>query len=405
MKRTILACTVAAGLSGAGGAAAGGLWLNEFGDFAGGRAAAGAAAGVDEAMTIAYNPASITRLRGSQLLATGGAVVPEMKFDVRYSSPRNGFGNGGQAGEAAVTSAMAYVHDFDSNRWSAGVALLPLSGAGMKYTDSWVGRYQATEVDLLLMALAPTVAYRVTDRLSVGATLQVYYADLNMHFNVPHPFPLRPDSKGSLNGNDVDTGYTVGAVYELSDRTRFGLFYQGELEPSFSGDFKVQPQVAAASVATDTELTLAGYLRCGVHQDMNERWGVDFTVGWDNWSALDNVLVSTQDGSAGIPTRWRDTYHYAWGTQYQLDAHWALTAGVAYDTNPVDARYRNAQLPVDRQLRYAAGARYTISDAMTVGGYVNYADLGRARIEGSRFGGQYKYNNALQLIANVSWTF
>ena len=38
-------------------AQAGGLWLNEFGDFSGGRAAAGAAAGTGDAAAILYNPA------------------------------------------------------------------------------------------------------------------------------------------------------------------------------------------------------------------------------------------------------------------------------------------------------------------------------------------------------------
>jgi long-chain fatty acid transport protein len=384
---------------------AGGLWLNEFGDFAGGRAAAGAAAGVDEAMTLAYNPASITRLEGSELFASGGAVLADMKFDVQYSHPRNGTGTGGDAGEPAVTSSMAYVHDLNSSKWSAAVGLVPLSGAGMEYTDNWAGRYQATKVDLLLMALAPTVAYQVTDHLSLGVTVQVYYADLNMHFNVPRPLPLLPDGKGSLNGDDVGTGFTLGAMYELSDRTRFGFNYQSELQPKFNGDFKVNPSSLQDGVATDTELKLAEYLRAGMHHDLDEHWSIDFTIGWDNWSKLDNVLVSTEDGSAGIPTKWGDTYHYAWGAQYRPGQRWAFTAGVAYDTNPVDAKYRNAQLPVDRQVRYALGARYALRDSLILGGYINYADLGRARISGQRFGGEYKDNNALQLIANVSWKF
>ncbi len=42
---------------------AGGLWLNEYGDFSGGRAAAGAAAGLDDAAAIFYNPAGIGRIK------------------------------------------------------------------------------------------------------------------------------------------------------------------------------------------------------------------------------------------------------------------------------------------------------------------------------------------------------
>ncbi len=403
MKRILRGCSVAAVVVSANTAWAGGLWLNEYGDFAGGRAAAGAAAGVDEAMTIAYNPASISRLKGNQLFASAGAIVGNMNFDVDYSTPRNGYADGGNAGETAAYSSMAYVHDFDSDKWSTGIALVPLAGAGFEFQDNWVGRFQATKVDLTVMALSPTLAYQVTDKLSLGASVQAVYSNLNIHTATPRLRPNQPEGFASINGDDVLPGYTLGAMYELSDRTRFGLTYQSEVKPKFDGDLKTNP--LGLDVATDTELPMGAYARFSVHQQMDENWSVEFTAGWDNWSALSDVLISVERGTAGLTTDWRDTYHVAWGAEYKLDRYWTLTGGVAYDTNPVSDRNRNAQLPVDKQIRYAVGAQYAISDALTVGGYVNYMDLGSAQITAERFGGDFDYNNATQLIANVNWTF
>ncbi|MBK6510423.1 MAG: outer membrane protein transport protein [Haliea sp.] len=403
MKNTLRRCTIAAAILSSSAASAGGLWLNEFGDLAGGRAAAGAAAGVDSAMTLAYNPASITRLEGNQLFASAGAIVSNANFDVQYTTPRLGENDGGNAGDTAAYGSMAYVHDFDSDKWSTGIALVPLAAAALDYNDYWVGRNQATKVDLQVMALSPTIAYRVTDKLSVGASLQAVYSNLNLHFAVPRILANRPEGNGSINGDDVLPGFTLGAMYELSERTRFGLSYQSEVEPKFDGDLKTNP--AGLQVSTDTKLPLGEYVRFSVHQAMDERWSVEFTTGWDNWSALGNVLVDTDNRSAGLATSWKDTYHVAWGTEYKLDNHWTLTGGVAYDTNPVSDQNRNAQLPVDKQIRYAVGAQYALMDSLTVGGYVNYADLGAADIKSNRFGGEFDYNNATQIIANVNWTF
>jgi len=200
-------------------------------------------------------------------------------------------------------------------------------------------------------------------------------------------------------------------MYELTARTRFGIMYQSELQPKFDGDLKLKfpdgpPEAAeGAQVSSNTELNMAQYVRVAMHHDMNEKWGVDFTIGWDDWSQLGDVLLSTDRGSAGIPTKWKDTYHYAWGTSYRLDKYWTLTTGVAYDTNPVDAKNRNAQLPVDRQVRIAFGDRYDVKDTLSVGGYINYADLGKARIEANQFGGKYADNEVLQLIVNLNWKF
>ncbi|MEZ5571125.1 MAG: outer membrane protein transport protein [Halioglobus sp.] len=403
MRKTLRRFTVAAAVMSATSASAGGLWLNEYGDLAGGRAAAGAAAGTDDAMTIAYNPASISRLQGNQLFVSAGAVVAEQNFDVSYTSPRYGDKDGGNAGGTSLYSSMAYVHDLGSNKWSTGIALVPLAAASLDFTDDWVGRYQATEVELTVMALSPTIAYQVTDKLSVGASVQAVYSNLNLHFAIPRFDVNRPDGDGSIDGDDVLPGFTLGAMYELSPRTRFGLTYQSEVEPKFNGDLKTNPR--GLQVSTDTKLPLGEYVRFSVHQDMDDRWSVDFTVGWDNWSTLGDVLVATDQRSAGLATGWKDTYHVAWGTQYKLDNYWTLTGGVAYDTNPVSDQKRNAQLPVDKQMRYAVGAQYALSNSLTLGGYVNYADLGSADIKSQRWGGDFDYNNATQIIANVVWKF
>jgi len=410
MRKSILGCAVIAAAAGASTAQAGGLWLNEFGDFSGGRAAAGASAGVDEAMTIAYNPASATLLEGDQLFAAGGAFFPDVKFDVKYSDPRRGFDNGENAGEVAPIVSFAYIHNFDDSPWSAGIYSGGIGGAGLDYGNKWAGRYQDIDVSMLLMVLAPTVAYQLTERLSIGASIQAVYAKLDLNMAIPRLDPNLPEGRAGLDGDDTPLGFTLGAVYALDSRTRFGINYQSEVEPDFSGDLKLkidgrQDNTLASQVAANTKLNMAQYVRASMHHDLNEFWSVNFTIGWDDWSQLDNVLLSTERGQAGIPTNWRDTYHYAWGAEYRMDRRWAFTGGVAYDTNPVDDKNRNAQLPVDRQIRVAFGTRYQWSDNLTIGGYLNYADLGKSRIQAAKFGGDFKRNQAPSVAANLNWKF
>ncbi|MEE4147136.1 MAG: outer membrane protein transport protein [Halieaceae bacterium] len=412
MKNTILGCAVTAALLNVGAASAGGLWLNEYGDFSGGRASAGSEAGMDDAASIMHNPASSSRIKGNQLFASGGALIPDVKFDVEYTSPRLGTGNGGDAGETAPVGSAAYVHDFQSDRWSGGVYFLGLAGAGLDYDNDWAGRYQATKVDLLLAAIVPNFAYRVSDRLSLGLAVQYWYSNLNVHLNVPRLVADREDARASINGDDSGFSFKLGSMYELTDRTRFGLIYQSEIKPEYDGDFKIVAPGGGMvlpgtgqQVSVRSELNFAEYVRFAMHHALDEKWAVNLTVGWDNWSQLGDVPLATENRGAAIPTKWRDTYHYAWGVEYQLDQRWALTSGVAYDTNPVDKEDRNAQLPVDRQVRYAFGARYALSDTLHVGGYINYADLGKSRIAARNFGGEYQNNGALGLSANVNWTF
>jgi long-chain fatty acid transport protein len=406
MKKTILGCAAAVALCQATAASAGGLWLNTVGDSSGGRAGAGAAAGTDDAATVLHNPASATRIKGKQLFASAGGIIGDIKFKPEYSNERLGYGNGGDAGGPAPLGSGAYVQNFGDSKWSGGIYFAGLAGAGLDYDKDWVGRYQATKVELLVAAVAPTLAYQLTDKLSFGASLQYWYANLDLKLQVPRLRPGLEEPTASINGDDTGFAYTLGVMYELTDRTRFGIHYQSKLDPKFDGDLKVKgPGANEVQVGSNTQLNMAQYARASMHHDMDEQWAVNFTIGWDDWSQLGDVLLSTDNREASVPTKWKDTYHYAWGVEYQLNKQWALTSGVSYDTNPVSAQNRNAQLPVDRQISYAFGAGYTLNEAFTVGGYVNYIDLGRARISNPRFGGEYKNNSAVQIMVNANWTF
>jgi len=192
-------------------------------------------------------------------------------------------------------------------------------------------------------------------------------------------------------------------MYELTDRTRFGAHYQSELKPKYDGDLKLEP--ADLDVHTETELDMAQYVRLSMHHDLDEKWGLNFTVGWDDWSELDNIFISVARGGTGIPTKWRDTYHYSWGAEYQLNSKWAFTGGVSYDTNPVDARNRTPELPVDRQIHYAMGTQYQLQSNVSVGGYMNYTDLGKGRIHSDSYRGKFNNNGILNLSVYLDWKF
>jgi long-chain fatty acid transport protein len=368
MKKILPGGMITLALLGANHALAGGLWLNEYGDFSGGRASAGATAGTDEAATIIHNPASATRIKGDQLFGAASALITRVKFDVKESRPLLvGDGNGGQAGQVTPGASMAYVFDNGWDKWSTGISLAGLAGAGLNYNDDWVGRYQATEVNLLVMAMGGTVAYQVTDRLSIGVTPQIFYSTLTQKLSLPTSLlPGREDVSAKLDGDDTGFGGAVGAIYDFNTGTRVGISWQSSFDIEFDGKLKIDGNIDdGVQVSTDTQLTMAQYVRVALHHDVDDRLGLDFTVGWDNWDELDNIFVSVK-GVGGVPivTDWKDTYHYAAGFQYKLNDGWDITAGIAYDTNVVSANERVPELPIDEQIRYNAGARYHMSNEM-----------------------------------------
>jgi long-chain fatty acid transport protein len=379
-------------------ALAGGLYLNEFGTPSMGVAGAGANAVASDASSSFHNAAGMTRIKGNELMGTAGVLNATVKFDPDSDTPIPG-GDGGDAGSMAPIIGGFYVHSLSDN-WKLGANLITLTGAVLDYDDDWTGRYLNTEVTLLTVTFYPSIAYRVNSWLSLGGGPQVMYADLEMKLKVPPP-----NGKGevTIDGNDIAFGFGLGALFEVSERTRFGVIYQSEIEPEFDGDVEIDP--IGIDVATDTEITLAQFIRVSGYHELNDKWALLGTVGWEDWSAFENVNISTGQDSQRIPRDWKDTWKFAAGVHFRPVDKWLLQLGVSYDTSPVDSEDRTPDMPMDRQIRYATGVQYKWSERLSIGAQFVYADYGKAKIDNPLLQGDYKRNDIFFSAANASWNF
>ncbi len=166
-------------------ARAGGLYVTEFGTPSLGTAGAGAPAGNDDASTATHNPAAMTRLDDHQLMMAGAGAISIVEFDPDSGSPVAGNDGGNQGGFFPVISSN-YVHKL-SDRWRLGLSIVSISGAVLDPDDNWVGRNEITESTLLSLTLVPTVAYRATEWLSVGAGPTITYASLTYKLKTTLP--------------------------------------------------------------------------------------------------------------------------------------------------------------------------------------------------------------------------
>ena len=246
-------------------ALAGGLYINEFGTPSMGVAGAGANAVASDASTSFHNAAGMTRIKGKEVMGTGGLLYATVKFDPDSDTPISG-GDGGDAGGPAPIVGGFYVHSL-SDKWKLGANLITITGAVLDYDDDWTGGYLNTEVTLLTMTFYPSVAYRVNDWLSLGGGPQIMYADLEMKAKAPTP---NGTGKVKIDGDDVAFGFSLGALFEVSERTRFGLVYQSEIEPEFDGDVKISGP-GTKKAGTDTKITLAQFVRVSGYHELNDR--------------------------------------------------------------------------------------------------------------------------------------
>jgi len=378
----------------------GGLYIQEFSTPSLGTANAGAQAWANNASTAFFNSAGMTRIDGKELMLGGGLIYGDVKFDPAPETPVAG-GDGGSAGGSAPLVNVFYVHSL-SDKLKLGFDMGSLSAAVLEYDDNWAGRYEIQNVEIFTVTFHPSLAYRVNDWFSIGGGVGFVYGELEMEMAVDRPGPL-DDGKATIDGDDLEYAFNLSALFEISDSTRLGVTYWSEVDFDFSGDVEIQPR--GLQVGIDTSLPLVQWAKVGVYHDINDRFALLGTIGWEDWSGMDNVNLSTSRGGLALPRNWEDTWHFSGGMHYRLSDPWMLQFGIAYDTSPVDAEDRTADMPVDRQIRYTIGTQFEKSETLTIGGAFEYADLGDAEINNSQLKGSYESNNLLAFIINFNWKF
>lgn len=402
---------------------AGGPTLYEVGTPDVGYASAGYAARADDPGTILTNPAGMTRLKGKQLLLGTQILYGDVKFSPSQETTVTG-GNGGNA--LGLLPALSTFGTYAVNKdLSVGIGMFSNFGLGLWYDADWAGRYYADDAILIGISIMPAIAYRITERLSVGVGLNIMYGYLKNTVAINNIDPGMGDGRLKLKDGDIGIGANVGILYELSKGTRFGVTYSSPVKldfsdtPEFSGTGPVLSQVilnrGLNTASLDLGMTVPQGVMVSFYHELNEKWAVLGNFGWQDWSEFGKVDVSlsTSDNSREVTTelRYKDTWHGALGVQYRISAPWLITGGVAYDSSLMDESNRSASLPLGWAWRFALGTQCDISKNLSLGLAYEYLYSGSPRINLSRgplsgtVAGEYPDMSIQFFTANLTWKF
>jgi long-chain fatty acid transport protein len=388
----------------AGISQAGGLYIQEFGTPAHATASAGAQATADDASTAFHNPAGMTRLDDHELMLAGGILIGDIQFDPDSDTQNTG-GDGGQQGGPGPILGAHYAHkvfDRDSewfDRVRFGFSLFSFSAAILDPDDDWAGRFEVQDLFLLTFTGMPSLAVRIHETFSLAVGANLTYGLLNYDVAVP----LLGPNEGRIKFDDLNdfaAGATVSALWEPAAHTRVGLMWSQQVDLKLSGKIRND---RGADANLDTEIPYVQSVRASLVHELNPKLWLGASFRWEDWSQYEDQFVSISGFTSQIHRGWGDTYGGALGGRWQFADRWALLTGVGYDSSPVGASDRTADMPVDRQIRFSLGAQYGWSDDTTVGANFGYANLGPARIDSETLKGDYDRNQLFTIAFYVNW--
>jgi len=376
---------------GASGAHAAGFQLIEQNASGMGNAYAGSAAIADNASTVFFNPAGITQLPGLNVSTGLSLIRPSFKFSDHGSTAPAAFptalgsNTGGDAGGSWSAVPNMYLSYQVRDNWFLGLGVGAPFGLASEYDGEWLGRYQARRFEIKTININPTVAYKASDRVSIGVGINWQRIEADYRRAVqPHPVPGNPDLFAHLKLKDDAWGWNIGLLYQVTDDTRLGLSYRSRIKYKADGSLTINndglvipntlPAVVAALPA-NAAVELPDTAILSVLHDLTPRWTLLADVSWTGWSSIPSLdIYSNGVLSDKLDLRWRDTWRFALGANYRLNDQWTLKSGLAYDQSPIDsAQYRPASLPDNNRKWLSLGAQYRFDENTTID--VGYAHL------------------------------
>ena len=383
---------------------AAGFHLREQSSAAQGNAFAGATAGAENNSYAYYNVAGLTRQKGKQVTIGASYIAPKASAkNVKFEDGRRD-ADVENVVHAAVSPYGTFSYQLN-DKTVAGIALNVPYGMITKYDHDWAGSDHGVTSDLKAVDITPMIAYKATDKLSIGAGLQIQYLWAHLTNSSIYAKHVQAD------GDALDIGYQLGALYEFNDSTRAGVGYRSEIKHNIKGKLKSSesPIYPLINQKIKVDLETPALLSFGFYHDINERWAVMAEYQRVFWSSLKNLDYESRSGlnQTGKPyisrTRenWRDTDFYAIGVSHMLDEQWKLRLGLAYDQSAVKFAHRTPRIPDSDRIWYSAGLGYEYSENLSFDAGYTYISAHDAKLDTNITGNDgrnvsAKYQNSVQ---------
>src|SRR4051812_4785264 len=249
----------------------------------------------------------------------------------------------------AVTAPFNFTTDYDPSGWQ---------------------RYSAIRTRLTTLDIQPSIAFAPSRAISIGAALNVEYADAWLSNALPNLSPGSPDARLRLTGNGWDFGWSAGVQLRPAPGVSLGLGYKSAIKHKLEGPIDISGllgplaprNVDAQTVArftTPWQVAIGGRAAVGAGVTLNAQ-AVRF-----GWSEFDRIDVAAPLNSA-IAENYRDTWSFAFGVDAEASSRLTLRAGIQTDPTPTRNSSRDARVPDADRIDYNVGASLKVGGRLTL---------------------------------------
>lgn len=422
MNKNFLALGLAAALLAPQVAGAEGFAINEW-------SAEGVAMGgarmfaEDDAANVAYNPASITKVKGEVMKSSYTYLSPHgsYKADIKESLkpgtnetipayPEYGH-NKVHAGWAV---GSYYVRQINDKEWF-GIGAFPRFAMVSEFERESNASSNAFFSKLNGVSVTPTYAHKFDKKWSAAVGAEINYVGLELQKNSYDPRVQMNVGATQTEGESYALGWNAAANYAFDDKNEIGVVYRSRITHSLEADFKMYP-VIGDKITADAYgvVTLPDSWDIGYNHKFDKKTRLELKATRTNWSTYDalNISLSNPSVPGVLPSNvdsdknWENGWRYAIGLEHNLSDKYTVMAGFAFDESSIPHDGGDFMVPTGLRRTYSIGARYN-DKKQTVAVALGWMDVGTLDFaghpeKGDAYSSAHAYDSFTK-IASISY--
>ena len=353
MKKHLLALSAAAVLLAPNAVGAEGFAVNEWS--AEGMAMGGARMFAEnDAANIAYNPASLTKIKGEVAKISATYLSPHGKYKAEgpYAdvvAPAEGRNRV----HPAWAPGSYYVRQINDKEW-LGFGAYSRFGNCCQFEAGSLPGTNNSSAKVNGISLGVNYAKKLDNKWSASVGAEVNYVGL-----IFDKTPYSPDAKRFVNahieGDSYALGWNAAANYSFDDKNEIGVVYRSKVNHSMEAKAR-GTAIPIQNMDVYGVVTLPESVMIGYSHKFNDKTRIELNGTWTRWSRFDRLDMVPISESA---KNWSDGWRYAIGIEHKLSEKYSLLGGIAYDESAIpDYNGADFMVPTGTRTTYTIGAQY-----------------------------------------------
>ena len=302
----------------------------------------------DDPFAVYYNPAGLTQIESPTFSIGAEYLNPDLKihnFKAKDGNSSNVLPYNvsfTDTSDNLIVPHVGFATHLFNNVYFGIAAYIPY-GLHIKWESDPTknpAAYNGFESYYLRGVVTPTIAIKLTDKLSAGFGISLGRSDAGTQRRIYAPTISTFHNKiikGELS-DDFNYSFNVGLMYKPYDNLSFGITYRSRTNTDFKGTVEI---VGVDKVNGETSIDHPEQIQAGVKYQPNKRLTLTADVVWTNWSTVHDYTVKFDRPLGGAiseehyPRDWKDTRQLRFGIEYKWNEIVTFRGGYFYDPSPI----------------------------------------------------------------------